>query len=49
MCGSGLENVGCIPQCVNVQASYSCTCSAGFTIDSDQLTCIGMYACITNN
>ena len=42
-CDSGLDAMGCTPQCVNIEASYSCNCSEGFEIDIDGLKCIGIH------
>ena len=36
---SGLT--GCTASCINNVSSYTCGCSAGFTLDVDGETCIG--------
>lgn len=40
-CDSGLDAMGCISQCANIISSYTCSCSTGFMLTSDQRTCIG--------
>ena len=47
-CDSGLDAMGCTPQCVNIEASYNCSCSEGFEIGSDPFICTGKFliACI---
>ena len=33
--------VGCTASCTNNDGSYSCGCSAGFTLGADGITCVG--------
>ena len=46
-----LENInGCDEICMNTQGSYNCMCSDGFTLQSDNHTCHGMFTkCVLNN
>ena len=39
-CSTG--NGGCNQVCINVIGSFQCSCNAGYELDSDQRTCIGM-------
>ena len=41
-CSTG--NGGCNQVCINVIGSFQCSCNAGYELDSDQRTCIGMYS-----
>ena len=45
-----LENInGCDEICMNTQGSYNCMCSDGFTLQSDNHTCHGMFTkCVLN-
>ena len=36
---------GCSPVCLDTVGSYTCDCSAGFTISGDGITCLGEYHC----
>ncbi len=38
-CGAGLS--GCSSLCSNNDASYDCSCSTGYTLDNDGVTCKG--------
>ena len=32
---------GCTATCTNIPGGYTCACSAGFTLGTDRLTCVG--------
>ena len=40
-CDTGV--IGCRSSCINNGGSYECACNAGFMLDVDRLTCVGMY------
>ena len=37
------DNGGCEQNCLNNNGSYSCTCSIGYGLDSNQKNCSGKY------
>ena len=43
VCVCNTPGTGCAPSCTNNQGSYDCGCSAGFSLDVDGVSCIGMY------
>ena len=44
-----MSNGGCEHHCTNNNGSFFCTCNAGFTLNKDHLSCIGMYVIVTMN
>ncbi len=39
-CSLGTDR--CTQDCINTQGSYTCSCHAGYALQSDQYTCEGM-------
>ena len=38
-----VDNGGCSQMCTNTDGSFNCSCNSGYLLDSDGLTCNGMY------
>ena len=42
-CSCKYNSEDCVSTCINTSGYYNCSCSQGYELDSDNLTCIGKF------